>query len=293
MEIRVLKYFLKVIEVGNITKAANALHITQPTLSRQLMQLEEEVGASLFIRGKHEIQLSEEGMILKRRAEEIMVLQQKALDEINTYKQEVSGEIIIGCGITEATQTMATWIKEFTAMYPKVTFVVKNGNSDFILENIHHGILDFGFLLSPVKLDKLNSILLNNTERWVILMRQNDPLASKQYIEAKDLILVPFINTLRKEPQQFFMRWFGMDASLLDIKASAELTTTASILVKNGLGYALIVEGSVKEASGENLCTRTLMPPLESKSYFVWKKEETYSIPVSKFIAFVQEKLES
>lgn len=293
MEIRVLNYFLKVIEVGNITKAANALHITQPTLSRQLMQLEDEVGASLFIRGKHEIQLSEEGMILKRRAEEIMVLQQKAIDEINTYKQEVSGEIIIGCGITEATQTMATWIKEFTSIYPKVTFVVKNGNSDSILENINHGILDFGFLLSPVKLDKLNSLLLNNAERWVILMRQNDLLASKQYIEPKDLMHVPFINTLRKEPQQFFMRWFGMDASNLDIKASAELTTTASILVKNGLGYALVVEGSVEEASGDNLCTRVLMPPLESQSYFVWKKEDTYSIPVSKFIAFVQDKLKS
>ena len=158
MEIRVLKYFLTVAREGNITRAAELLHITQPTLSRQLMQLEDELGAVLFIRGKRKMVLTEEGMVLKRRAEEIIILSEKAELEVGSQSHDISGEIAIGCGVTEATQTMGKLIKKFSEIYPYVSFRIRNGNSDFILENIDNGLLDIGVVLEPVELEKLNFI---------------------------------------------------------------------------------------------------------------------------------------
>ena len=153
MEIRVLKYFLTVAREGNITRAAELLHITQPTLSRQLMQLEDELGAVLFIRGKRKMVLTEEGMVLKRRAEEIIILSEKAELEVGSQSHDISGEIAIGCGVTEATQTMGKLIKKFSEIYPHVSFRIRNGNSDFILENIDNGLLDIGVVLEPVELE--------------------------------------------------------------------------------------------------------------------------------------------
>ena len=291
MEIRVLKYFLTVAREGNITRAAELLHITQPTLSRQLMQLEEELGAALFIRGKRKMILTEEGMVLRRRAEEIISLAQKAEMEIGNQDHEVSGEISIGCGITEATQTMGKLIKKFSEMYPKVIFHIKNGNSDFVLENIDNGLLDIGFVLKPVELDKLNYIHLKAEERWGVLMKKDSPLAKKEKITAEDLMGIPLINSSRKETQNDFSNWVGKEFNLLNICATSELTTTASILVKNDIGYAIVIEGSANEVITNELCFRPLYPPLTTHSLMIWKKYQSFSLTVSKFIDFVSKQM--
>lgn len=290
MEIRVLKYFLTVAREGNITRASEMLHITQPTLSRQLMQLEEELGAALFIRGKRKMVLTEEGMILKRRAEEIISLSEKAEMEIGNQNHEISGEISIGCGITEATQTMGKLIKSFHELYPKVSFHIKNGNSDYIVENIDNGLLDIGFVLDPIDLDKLNFIHLDEVECWGILMKKDCPLAQKEYIVPKDLIDIPLINSSRRETQNAFSNWAGKEYHQFNICATSELSTTAAILVKNDIGCAILIEGSLNEIIDRDLCFKPLYPPLTTHSLMVWKKYQSFSITVSKFIDFVSQK---
>lgn len=291
MEIRVLKYFLTVAREGNITRAAELLHITQPTLSRQLMQLEDELGAVLFIRGKRKMVLTEEGMVLKRRAEEIVILSEKAELEVGSQSHDISREIAIGCGVTEATQTMGKLIKKFSEIYPHVSFRIRNGNSDFILENIDNGLLDIGVVLEPVELEKLNFIHFNAEEKWGILMKKNASLAKKEYITSKDLIDLPLIASARSEAQTIFSNWYGTGYENLSFCATSDLTTTAAILVKNDVGYAVVVEGSICDAASDELCFRPLYPSLNSHSLFVWKKYQSFSLTVTKFIDFISKEI--
>lgn len=292
MEIRVLKYFLAVAREGNITKAAEMLHITQPTLSRQLMQLEDELGAALFVRGKRKIVLTEAGMHLKRRAEEIVNLSEKTELEIGNQENEVSGEIVLACGISEATKTMGNYIKKFKELYPDVTFRVRNGNSDFMLEAIDHGVVDIGFVIEPVSLEKLNFLRMNKPEIWGILMKNDAPLASKDYVTVEDLLNIPLINTSREETQNLLKRWIGEDLyKKLNFAAISDLTTTASILVENDMGYAIVIEGAVDHASRLNLCFKPLYPQLVSNSLVVWKKYQSFGYTIAQFIDFISKEI--
>jgi len=291
MEIRVLKYFLAVAREGNITKAADMLHITQPTLSRQLMQLEDELGAALFVRGKRKIVLTDAGMLLKRRAEEIISLSEKTELEIGNQDNEVSGEIVLACGITEATNTMGEYIQKFKQLYPDVTFHVRNGNSDFIIEAIENGLVDIGFVLEPVNLEKLNFLRLNKKEKYGLLIKKDSPLFHKEYITCHDLKDIPLINTSRIETQNQLKEWIGSDYDQLDFVAVSELTTTASILVSHNIGNAIVVEGSVNYAANEDLCFRPFYPELATTSLAVWKKYQSFSFTISKFIDFISKEV--
>lgn len=291
MEIRVLNYFLTVAREGNITRASELLHITQPTLSRQLMQLEDELGSALFIRGKRKMILTEEGMILKRRAEEIISLSQKAKMEIGNQDHEISGEIAIGCGITEATQKMGELIKEFSKLHPNVSFHITNGNGDVIIEKIDNGLIDIGFVLEPVELEKLNFIHLSAKERYGLLVKKESPLAQKEFITRDDLRDIPLINSSRIGTQNSLSNWYGKGYDKLHFCATAELTTTAAILVKNDIGSAVVIEGSVKEAAGNELEFIPFYPDLVTHSLLVWKKYNSFSLTVTKFIDFASKEL--
>lgn len=291
MEIRVLKYFLTVAREGNITRASELLHITQPTLSRQLMQLEDELGAALFIRGKRKMILTEEGMILKRRAEEIISLSQKAEMEIGNQNHEMSGEISIGCGITEATQMMGLLIKKFSQLHPHVTFHICNGNSDLITEKIDNGLIDIGFVLEPVELEKLNFIHLYVKERYGLLLKKDSSLAHKEFITRDDLMDIPLINSSRAGTQKALSEWYGYGYNQLHFCATSELTTTAAILVKNDIGNAVVIEGSVNEAAGDELKFIPFYPDLLTRSLLVWKKYKSFSLTVTKFIDFASKEL--
>lgn len=291
MEIRILKYFLTVAREGNITRASELLHITQPTLSRQLMQLEDELGAALFIRGKRKMILTEEGMILKRRAEEIISLSQKAEMEIGDQNHEISGEISIGCGITEATQIMGLLIKKFSQLHPHVTFHICNGNGDLITEKIDNGLIDIGFVLEPVELEKLNFIHLYVKERYGLLLKKDSSLAHKEFITRDDLMDIPLINSSRAGTQKALSEWYGDGYNQLHFCATSELTTTAAILVKNDIGSAVVIEGSVNEAAGDELKFIPFYPDLLTRSLLVWKKYKSFSLTVTKFIDFASKEL--
>lgn len=230
-------------------------------------------------------------MLLRRRAEEILSLSEKTIQEIGNKDHEVSGEISIGCGITEATQTMGELVKKFSDRYPKVHFNIRNGNSEFILENIDRGLIDLGFVLEPVELEKLNFIRLNKEERWGVLLHKDSPLSSKDFIMTDDLIDQPIINSARKENQTVFTKWMGEDADKLKIVATSDLTTTAAILVKNKIGCAIIVEGSAQDVMDDSLCFKPLNPSIITNSLMVWKKYQSQSFTISKFIDFVQEQV--
>ena len=183
MEIRVLKYFLTVAREESITKGAEILHITQPTLSRQLMQLEEELRVQLFIRGKNKIILTDEGMLLRRRAEEIVDLVGRTEKEFDEHDNLIGGEIFIGAGETNAMHTLADLIKEFNKEYPQVKYNLYSGNADDIKERIDKGLIDIGLLTEPVNIEKYDFIRLPNKEAWGVLMQKDSPLAKKEYIE--------------------------------------------------------------------------------------------------------------
>lgn len=292
MEIRVLKYFLAVAREGNITRAVEILHITQPTLSRQLMQLEDELGTALFIRGKRKVLLTETGMLLKRRAEEIIDLSEKTELEIGNQTHEVTGEIVLACGITEATKTMGKYMKEFKSLYPQVTFRIRNGNSDVIAESIENGLVDIGFVLEPMNLEKFDFLRLNQPEIWGILIKKDSSLAQKDYVEVSDLKNLPLINTSRLETQNQFKEWIGEEQyQQLHFVAVSELTTTASILVSNDIGSAIVIQGSYHYVADDDLCFRPLFPQLTTKSLIIWKKYQSMSFTVSKFIDFLNKKI--
>lgn len=285
MEIRVLRYFLTVAREGNLTRAAESLHITQPTLSRQLMQLEDELGTILFERGKRKMILTEDGMILKRRAEEIVNLSEKAKQEIGI--QDINGSITISCGLTAATQRLGKLIKDFKELYPQVQFHFLSGDSDFTIENIDYGLVDIGVLLEPVELEKMNYVRLKQKERWGILMKKDSPLATQDYVTPLDIKELPLINTSRQKTQDHIKEWYGKGFESLNFCASSELTTSASMLVKNDIGYAVVIEGACDYIIHQELCFKPFYPELYSYSLFAWKKYQTFSLTVSKFIDFI------
>lgn len=284
MEIRVLKYFLVVAQEENITRAAEILHITQPTLSRQMMQLEDELQTSLFVRGKRSLTLTPNGMLLKRRAEEIVALSEKTENEI--CQKNIGGKITLACGITQAAQTMGAYMKAFKEQYPEVSFSVRNGNTDFIVENIDNGLVDIGFVIEPVDLTKLQSIELPQPEKWGILMTPDSPLASLPAITPMDLVHIPLINSARLETQNQFKGWMGDLYDQLEFMAEAELTSIAAVLVKHRLGSAIVLEDPNIYT---DLIFKPLQPALTTCSLVVWKKYVSFSPTISKFIEFLQQ----
>lgn len=284
MELRVLKYFLTVAREENITKAAELLHITQPTLSRQLSQLEEDLGVKLFARGARKIALTEEGMLLRRRAEEIAGLVDKAEKELLEQDELTEGVIALGCGELAAVQLLADILKTFKAEYPKVSYELYTGNADKIKERLDNGLTDIGLLLEPVNIEKYDFIRLSTKERWVVLMPPDDPLAGKDYVTADDLSKLPIIMVSRNSVQNELASWFGDYFKKLDIVFTSNMSTNAAIMVKKGLGYALVIEGSVPFWSDEHICYKPLGPELTATTVLVWKKYQPCSLAVTKFI---------
>ena len=199
MEIRVLRYFLSVVREGSITKAAEVLHITQPTLSRQLARMEEEIGVRLFDRGTRKIRLTNEGLLLRRRAEEILQLVDKTEKELVEQEEQVEGKISIGCGEVASVQMLPDLIRNFHQKYPLVTFDLFTATADLVKEQMDKGLLDLGLLLEPIEMGKYEFIRLNMKERWVVLMPPDDPLAGKKYVKADELAELPLILPRRME----------------------------------------------------------------------------------------------
>lgn len=274
MELRVLNYFLTVAREENITRAAQLLHITQPTLSRQLMQLEEELGVQLFHRGKHSISLTNDGMLFRRRAQEIVSLSEKTKSELQRKEEIPSGEIAIGCGETKSMSILSACMVSFRKSYPLVQFSVYSANADDIKERIEKGLLDMGLLMEPVAVDKYEFIRLPQKERWGVLVRADSFLAQKDTVSPQDLQKVSLLIPRRESVRNELANWFGDSYGQIEIVATFDLSVNAANMVANGLGIAVCIDLGIVF---EQLRFIPFAPQLESGSILAWKKEQTLS----------------
>lgn len=294
MEIRVLKYFLTVARMGSITGAANYLHLTQPTLSRQLQDLERELGQKLLIRSSHNISLTPEGMILRKRAEEILDMVEKTEKEFSSIKDSISGDIYIGCGETDSMKYIADIIKEIQTNSPGIKFHIQSGNAEDVIDKLDRGLLDFGVLIQPVDLTKYNNITLPKKDTWGVIMKKDSPLAKKKKIRLEDLENLPLLNSrqvTRKTPSgNEFLDWFQGRYESFNTVATFNLVYNASVMVKAGIGYAITLDKLVDTSKDSELCFRPLYPKLESGLDIVWKKYQVFSPPAKLFLEKLKER---
>lgn len=286
MELRVLRYFLIVVREENITRAAEVLHITQPTLSRQLSMLEEELGVKLMERGARKIVLTNEGVLFRRRAEEIVTLADKTAQELANQSVSLEGNISIGSGEIATVSALAGCCAAFREQHPLVTFDLLTANADVVKEQMDKGLLDIGLLLEPIDMDKYDYIRMAEREEWGVLLRPDDPLAQKACLTAKDLAALPLILPRRPNIKSELANWFGSKFQNLNVCFTSNLSTNSSILVRQGLGYSLVIHGSMPFCDEKEIVFRPLKPALLATSVLAWRRQQPFSLAATKFIDF-------
>ena len=296
MDIRVLKYFLAVAREGSITKAANVLHVTQPTLSRQLQDLEKELKQKLLIRGQRNISLTAEGFLLRQRAEEIVDIAKKTKNEFLSTKDVIKGSVYIGSGESQSISLITDIVKEVQTENKKIKFDFLSGNADDLCEKLDKGLLDFAVLIEPVNMSKYDYITLPKHDCWGIIMKKNCSLAKKDKIKIEDLIKIPIIfpNRLLKKVSvnSIFHKWFKGNIKNLNIVATYNLFYNAGLMVNSGIGYAVTLDKLANTTSISNLTFRPLSPKLESGWSIVWKKSRLFSPAAKVFLEKLKERLQ-
>ncbi|MDR2366588.1 MAG: LysR family transcriptional regulator [Deltaproteobacteria bacterium] len=283
MELRVLRYFLAVAQARSVSGAAAILHLTQPTLSRQLIDLEDELGAKLFVRGR-KFALTEKGALLRKRAQEIIELADKAAGEFSAPGEAVSGAIHIGGGETDAMRLIAKAAVSFSRKHPRVSYHLHSGNAEDVSERLDKGLLDFGLIIAPTDLRKYDTIRLPASDTWGLLMRKDSPLAKLGAIRPEDVRDVPLISSRQRLVSGELSKWIGRDFDALNVVATYNLIFNAALMVEEGLGYAFCLDKLVSAAGSEAMCFKPLDPPLESTVNIVWKKYQVFSKPAEKFL---------
>lgn len=287
MELRVLRYFLMVAREENITRAAEQLHITQPTLSRQLQQLEEELNCKLFDRSSHNIMLTEDGMSLKKHAQDIVTLADRTEREF-AKKQEIAGEIVFGCGEARCMDDLASYMERFQSMYPQVQYELYTANADDVKERLDKGLVDIGLLSEPVDISKYNFIRLRQKERWGILVAEDTPLAEKEAVTPKDLLSVPLLMTKRTIVKSELESWFGDLFEQIQVAGTYNLLNNAAALVRHHMGAALCYQIGV---TYPHLKFIPLVPSLETGFVLVWRKNQVVSNVVESFIQIAKDEI--
>ena len=288
MDIRVLQYFLAVAREESITKAAESLHMTQPPLSRQLKDLEDELGRQLLIRGGKKVTLTEDGMLLRKRAEEMVDLMEKTKAELTCSDETINGEIYIGSGETDAISFLAQAAGNLQKKYPQIRYHIYSGDADRVMEKLDKGLIDFGLLIGPVDIMKYEYIRLPITDTWGVLMRKDSPLAGQETVCAKDLQDKPLILSHQVSESSELSFWLKSDTAKLNIAATYDLIYNASHFVKKGIGYAVALDRLVNTTDESDLCFRPFSPPLEAELYIVWKKYQVFSKASDKFFKQLQ-----
>lgn len=292
MELRVLQYFLAVAREQNISAAAQSLHLTQPTLSRQLKELEEELGKQLMIRGNRKITLTEDGMLLRRRAEEILELVDRTEKEVMRSDEAVTGDIYIGTGETDGMRQIVRTANQLQERYPGVHFHIVSGDAVDVCERLDKGLLDFGVLLGDIDKTKYHYLDLPMKDTWGVLMRHSSPLAQQETVSPPDLWDKPLILSRQVDNKSGLYRWLQKDPSELHTVATYNLIYNASLMVDEGMGYAFTLDKLVN-TTGSGLCFRPLEPRLELGMYLVWKKSQMFSRAAELFLEHLQEYLTS
>lgn len=284
MELRVLQYFLAAAREQSITGASEYLHLSQPTLSRQLKDLEEELGKKLFIRGNRRITLTEEGMILRKRAEEITQLVKKTEDEIALSDETVAGNIFIGAGETDAVRFVIKAEQELRNEYPLVHFHMQSGDRMTISESLDKGLADFGLVFGEIDSSKYESIKIPYSDTWGILMRRDSPLSKKKFIEPEDLWDKPLILSRQGCTESALLPWFRREKDQLNIIGTYNLLFNASLMVEEGLGYALCLDKIINVSGDSRLCFRPLFPKMQIGTHIIWKKYQVLTRPAERFL---------
>lgn len=290
MELRVLNYFLSIAREESFTKAASMLHVTQPTLSRQIADLEQELGVKLFVRSNHNIILTEEGMILKRRAQEILSLAEKTKLDFMQKEEALSGTISIGSGEFRSTEYLAKLIAAFREKYPDVKYEIYSGNALNIRDYIERGFLDIGLMSEPIDMRKYNFVTMPVKEQWGVFVPQGSPLFEKEIVTAEDLIGIPVISAAGDFNQSRIGEWLGDCKEKVEIVATANLPYNEAVLAKENIGVMLSIN---LNCAYDGLRFLPLSPRLEISTALAWKKEQMFSATTSAFIRFAKKYLKS
>lgn len=286
MELRVLNYFLAIAREENITKAAQTLHVTQPTLSRQIAQLEEELGVKLFVRSNHNISLTEDGMILKRRAQEIISLADKTKKDFMNKEETLSGEIAIGSGEFQSTRFLSQLIAAFKEKYPLVRYEIYSGNTGNIQDNIERGLLDIGLINEPVDIRKYDFVSTAQKEKWGVMVKKDSELADKEFVRPDELIGYPLIIPSGDFIRSFIEKWFGEYASQINAVAAVNLLYNGAMMVENDIGVLMCIK---LNSEYKNLRFIPLSPAVEAGTALAWKKEQIFSPATTAFIEFTKQ----
>ncbi|WP_028044558.1 LysR family transcriptional regulator [Candidatus Stoquefichus massiliensis] len=292
MELRVLQYFLAITREESISGAAEHLHITQPTLSRQMKELEEELGKQLFIRGNRKITLTEDGMFLRNRAEEIINLVEKTESDFLLSDTSISGDIYIGSGETEGMKLIARVIQKCQAEYPDIKFHLYSGNAQDVAERIEKGLLDFGIFVEPADVSQYDFLKLPVKDTWGLLMRKDSLLANNDSITADQLKDIPLICSHQNMVQNEISGWMNSDFDQLNIVATYNLIYNASLIVEEGNTYALTLDRLINTTGDSQLCFRPLEPKLEVGLTLVWKKYQIFSRAADYFLKTLRTEIE-
>ncbi|MCI8443557.1 MAG: LysR family transcriptional regulator [Provencibacterium sp.] len=276
MEIRILRYFLEVAREGSVTHAAQRLHISQPTLSKQLKDLETELGKKLFVRSSFSVRLTDEGMLLRKRAEEILGMVDKTREEFRALGEITGGDIHIGCAESEGIKHLARRIKEIQKQYPGIRVHLYSGDTNDLAGRLEQGLLDFAVIAQEVDFSKYNYLELPWVDTWGVVMRKGDPLSEKEKIGIRDLLGHPLIVS-RQGLRSDIPRLFEEKADQLNVAATINLTYNGTLLVREGIGYLLTFDKLVNTSGQSELCFRPLTPELETRLYFIWKKYQVFS----------------
>ena len=281
MELRVLNYFLTVAREGGLTGASEVLHVTQPTMSRQIQELEEELGQKLFIRTTRSMVLTPEGMLLRKRAEEILEMAERTKSEFSAMGSTVAGDVLIGSGETFALKQITDLMAQIREEYPGIHFQIYSGNAEEVAERLEKGLLDFGVFVEPADISRYNSIRLPVMDTWGLILRKDHPLAQKEHITREDLGDVPLIMSRQEMAAQKagnnYLDWFGGSYELLNVVAGYNLMYNGALMVRSGLGCAVGLDRIVNTTETSDLCFRPFDPPLEAGIVVVWKKYQVFS----------------
>ena len=282
MEIRVLRYFLEIARAGNMSRAAEAFHVSQPTLSKQMKDLEQELGKKLFRRGSTSLSLTDEGMLLRKRAEDILDMVDKTADEFRALNDIAGGEVHIGCAESYQIKYLAQTIQVFKKKYPLFRYHLTSGNTEQVVERLDRGLIDFAVIAEPPNLSKYNYLEVPGVDLWGLVMKKDDALAQKKCIRVNDLMGLPLICSA--QGMKFdIARWCGEKVDMLNLSGTVNLAYNGSVFVREGLGYMLMFNHLVDTGSDSDLCFRPLEPPLETKMYVIWKKYQVFS-PISELL---------
>lgn len=288
MELRVLQYFLTVAREETFSAAAEALHLSQPTLSRQIKDMEDELGRQLLIRGGRKVTLTEEGMLLRKRAEEILALAELAREEIRTAEDTLTGALHIGAGETEAVHFLTKAARRLQAEHPQIRFHIISGDTTDVMEQLDRGLIDFGLLFDPIDLGRYDAIRLPAQDTWGVLMRRDSPLAAQSAVRAEDLWERPLIISRQATESNSLSTWLRRDVAQLNIVGTYSLIFNASLMVQDGMGYALCLDGIINTTGDSALCFRPLTPALQAGVNVVWKKYQILTRPAQRYLQELQ-----